>query len=562
MGELLSYSIASSLLLIALYLPYKWLLSGIRRPLYNRVTLLLIYAVALGAIPLASLMSHGEAATRIGNAGIDIGMAIVMPVGNLTNESGATLVDWLIGVYTIGIAVMCARWIYAALKIRRVICKSRRIYVGATPVYVSSDSDIAPFSVFGHIVIPENDLEDAPLIVAHEEVHVARRHSIDLIPAELVTIIQWFNPAAWLMLSELKAVHEYEADNGVIDSGVNIKEYQLLLIKKAVGERLPSPANSLNQSNLKTRITMMMKTKRNGNSRWRYLALVPSAAVALSVINLNAVADTLRDVAAGHLPQLSGSEVTDYSSMEQADVAVAEEFSAAVMATDSEAAMPRPSETASAAANSVEAESPVSVPSREAAPEAAKPAQEVLSSAEQMPRYPGGEMELLKDVMKNVVYPESAMKANKQGRVIVKFIVDAQGKVQEPTVLRGKDPDLDNAAIEAVKKLKNFEPGRTNGKPVAVYYVLPVSFKLEGDDKAESAITSTNISKSNTTITITGSNGEATTLQGSNLTIFVDGKKIDTSELNKIKPDDIAAMSIEKNDPEYPDGKVIIVLKK
>jgi beta-lactamase regulating signal transducer with metallopeptidase domain len=92
---------------------------------------------------------------------------------------------------------------------------------------------------------------------------------------------QWFNPAAWLLRQELQNIHEYEADDTVLSQGINAKEYQLLIIKKAVGARLYSLANSLNHSSLKKRLTMMMKEKSHPWARLKYLYVLPLAAISM-----------------------------------------------------------------------------------------------------------------------------------------------------------------------------------------------------------------------------------------------------------------------------------------
>ena len=95
---------------------------------------------------------------------------------------------------------------------------------------------------------------------------------------ECIVIFHWFNPAAWLLMRELREVHEYEADNGVINNGIDATEYQLLLVKKSVGARLYSMACGFNHSKLKNRITMMLKRRTNNWARLKLLLFVPVAA--------------------------------------------------------------------------------------------------------------------------------------------------------------------------------------------------------------------------------------------------------------------------------------------
>jgi len=105
--------------------------------------------------------------------------------------------------------------------------------------------------------------------------------------------------------------------------------------------------------------------------------------------------------------------------------------------------------------------------------------EEVFTAVEQMPQFPGGEAELLKYVATHIKYPTMAAENNIQGRVVVKFVVKKDGNVGEVVVLRGKDPDLDREAVRVVKTLPKFVPGKMNGQAVAVWYTLPINFKLQ-----------------------------------------------------------------------------------
>ncbi len=105
--------------------------------------------------------------------------------------------------------------------------------------------------------------------------------------------------------------------------------------------------------------------------------------------------------------------------------------------------------------------------------------EEIFTAVEQMPQFPGGEGELLKYISTHIKYPTMAAENNIQGRVVVKFVVQKDGKVGEVVVLRGKDPDLDKEAVRVVKTLPNFIPGKMNGQAVNVWYTLPINFKLQ-----------------------------------------------------------------------------------
>ena len=164
----------------------------------------------------------------------------------------------------------------------RMICRGRRERLVDGTVLVRIGRSVTPFSWYRYIVLSEKDLaENGDAIVLHEKAHLRLRHSVDLLLTDLAGCLQWFNPAMWLLRRELRAIHEYEADEAVLDSGVDAKHYQLLLIRKAAGGRWYSVANSFNHSKLKNRITMMLRKR---SSRWavaRVLFVLPLAGLAL-----------------------------------------------------------------------------------------------------------------------------------------------------------------------------------------------------------------------------------------------------------------------------------------
>lgn len=138
--------------------------------------------------------------------------------------------------------------------------------------------------------------EESRSVIIHEMAHVKKLHSIDILLAELVIIFQWFSPASYLLKRELRDIHEFEADEEVINSGADARSYQLLLIKKAVGSRLYSMANSFNHSKLKKRITMMVKKKSKRSSAAKALFLLPLTALALTAFASEKVSSVAEEV--------------------------------------------------------------------------------------------------------------------------------------------------------------------------------------------------------------------------------------------------------------------------
>jgi TonB family protein len=110
---------------------------------------------------------------------------------------------------------------------------------------------------------------------------------------------------------------------------------------------------------------------------------------------------------------------------------------------------------------------------------------EVFTFVEQMPEYPGGDGELIKFLVQNVQYPQYERDRDIQGKVLVRFVVTEDGSVKDVTVVRGVSPGLDKEAVRVLRMLPRFKPGMQQGKPVSVYYNIPIVFKLSGPDPAE-----------------------------------------------------------------------------
>ena len=164
----------------------------------------------------------------------------------------------------------------------RVIRRGRRERLDDGTILVRLPQRVTPFSWGRYIVISEEDLADnGAAILAHERAHARLHHSVDLLVTDLAGCLQWFNPAMWLLRRELRAIHEYEADAAVLAGGVDAKSYQMLLIRKAVGGRWYSVANSFNHSKLKNRITMMLRKRSSRRTEARALLLLPLVGLAL-----------------------------------------------------------------------------------------------------------------------------------------------------------------------------------------------------------------------------------------------------------------------------------------
>ena len=277
---LLIYQIKVGLCLIAFYLLWKLLLSRETFHQFNRVALLAVMALAM-VLPWIRLSM--DVAAPVTKQVVLLEDLVVTPGDAVQQATSSWSVMGIVTVlYFIGMALVAAWLLHSQWSLHRLMKKGRRESLpnGITLHVVPGDQ--APFSYFKHIVISEQDYRDNPQeILTHEQAHIGLRHSWDVLFMGLVTLFQWWNPAAWLLGRELRLVHEYEADKAVLNQGINAKQYQLLLIRKSVGDQLFSMANNFNYQSLKKRIRMMSKNKSSQWNRLRALAVVPVIALAL-----------------------------------------------------------------------------------------------------------------------------------------------------------------------------------------------------------------------------------------------------------------------------------------
>ena len=445
---LLVYQIKVGLCLIAFYLLWKLLLSRETFHRFNRVALLVVMALAL-VLPWIRLSL--DTPSVVTEQMVMIEDLIVTPSG-VTISPQATqswdVMNIATVVYFVGAALVLAWLLHSQWNLRRMFKKGRTELLPEGYTLHILPEEIAPFSYFKHIVISEQDYRDNPReILIHEKAHSRLRHSLDVAFTSVVTLFQWWNPAAWLLCRELRQVHEFEADEAVLNEHVDVKQYQMLLIRKSVGDQLFSMANNFNYQSLKKRIRMMTI---NRSSRWnqlRALAVVPVIALALlAFANPKTEAAVVAEVA-NHPASVVPTNIAQPSQPEAAPVAPM----AVEKTVNEEVLEPQASRT------------------------------KVYESVEQMPEFPGGIVEMMKFLQMNIKYPPMAAANKIEGRVVVQFIIEKTGEVGDVQVVRSVDEELDAEAVRVVKSMPKFTPGRQDGKEVAVWYTLPISFKLQGD---------------------------------------------------------------------------------
>ena len=295
MGIFIAYMIKSGFCLLLFYLLYKWQLAKETFFRLNRIMLLgfWILAFLLPAIPLVNW----------GNTDLPAGLDVNRPeiLNSLTNISlsaetntdhQAFIWTWLICTgYIVGVVLIASKQLVSWTRLYLLIRRGRRIENGPFHLILTEGYQ-PPFSWMHYIVLSEKDYRENPTeILTHEMAHIRHHHSWDLLLADIGILLQWFNPAAWLLKQEMQSVHEYEADDAVLAAGINAKSYQLLLIKKAVGTSRYTMANSFNHSSLKKRITMMLKEKSSPQARAKYIYILPLAALSVMAFARPEVSD-------------------------------------------------------------------------------------------------------------------------------------------------------------------------------------------------------------------------------------------------------------------------------
>ena len=300
MGTFFVYILKTSICLTGFYLFYRLLLSKETFHRFNRVALLGILLLSL-LIPFCEITVPKESEVQQTLVTIEQILTLADHVPQTEVQALPSSIPlWLpvlLCIYLLGILFFLGRNLYSLSHMLRLLHGGRQEKLEKGITLIIHDKNIAPFSWMKYVVISEKDLqENGKEILIHEMAHVHNRHSIDLLISDICIIFQWFNPTSWLLKQELQNIHEYEADETVIRQGVNAKQYQLLLIKKAVGTRLYSMANSFNHSKLKKRITMMLKEKSSPWARMKYLYVLPVAAITLTAFAHPEISNELNEI--------------------------------------------------------------------------------------------------------------------------------------------------------------------------------------------------------------------------------------------------------------------------
>ena len=247
---------------------------------FNRMCLLLIMLLSL-VLPLLHLTVGHPTPLNRALAESQAYLADA-PLSVLSASTSVTWGTLLLGVYLCGVVLMLQFLLLQTLQLFSLLRGGLRLTDEYGNCIILHPGIRSPFSIFHWIVMDVDDYEHhRRSILAHEQEHIRLGHSYDLLFLEAMKVFQWFNPFIWFLGRDLCAIHEYEADEAVINQGIDVKQYQQLLVLKAVGNRLQPFANNLRRGSLKQRIIMMYQQKSNRWMMLKALFILPTVAMSL-----------------------------------------------------------------------------------------------------------------------------------------------------------------------------------------------------------------------------------------------------------------------------------------
>lgn len=549
MTDFLIYDLKVAAWIAVFYMFYRLMLS---RETFHRVNRIVLLATAVVSfvLPFCVITLHETVVMPAPQASVEVGN-MVAEVAEPVVPLWQSLLPYL---FTIGVVITLGHTLWSIFRIMRLIKKSEQHpQADGIVVCVTGNAQMSPFSWMHYIVMNRRDYEEQDAaILAHERGHIRLRHSWDVVLVDMLTALQWFNPAMWMLRMDLRAIHEYEADAAVLSQGINARQYQYLLVTKAAGIGGYSIANGISHSTLKNRIHMMLHKKSSNSHLLKLLALVPIVGITLA-INAEKVQDIVytpannvpdvvttaieqaptvqedtktytvrgvvkdkekKDPIVGAVIRVNGSKkgtVTDRNG----------EFSLKAKKGDRIEVMYVGYASGSIVVNDPQIKYDLRL--QKDGSDASNTNDKTFDVVEQMPEFPGGQIAMLDFLSKNIRYPEEAHKAGIQGRVVATFVVEKDGSISNAKVMRSIDPLLDAEALRVISSMPNWIPGKQDGKPVAVKYTIPVTFKLNSSEKKDDSYI-----------------------------LKIDGKVVDDSLISSIPAGDVESMSIEKGENGKP----------
>ena len=432
---------------------------------WKRFTLLGIYAAGW-LLPLTEPGLWHDGNEAVAELYINLGLIDIQGVPTApTEKSLLASIAWsellLWGVYLCGVSILLVRLLVQLISICRLRLRSTTVYINKVKILEPTKPQ-PPFSFFGWIFLSpsRHTPEEQQEILDHELAHVHQHHSIDVLLTELHCIVCWLNPIVWLMKHEVRSNLEYLADARVLAQGHNRKGYQIHLLALSYPMAIANLYNHFNVSPLKKRINMMNKKKSSNAGILKYLLILPLCALISLVINADAWAATLpqqekKNVTySGTVVYTDGNKPANVRIRYYNAQMLAEEKQRTNMVVVLKAPVPSMDELAQ------------------------KGTDHVYQAVDEMPQFPGGNRAMMAYIGQNIKYPAEAVAKGIEGRVLVQFVVNKEGDLQDIKVMKSIDSLLDQEAIRVISSMPKWTPGKLKGEAVNIQYVLPIQFNI------------------------------------------------------------------------------------
>jgi len=454
MNTLFIYMVKVAAYLIAFYLVYSIMLS--RDTAYSRNRAFILLSLTLSMIfPFITLQTLKPLGIQFfGKLLSDVFINAKSGSGQLISPGSkvAGLMQIVYSIYIIGAIVLVLKLLTDLLNLLFLIARQKN---EGSRIIRFHGFNTAGFSAMGYTFINAKLSQEETLeIIKHEQNHIKQKHFLDIIFIEAIKAFQWFNPVVYLFNRSLRAIHEYQADQECLSSGVPVVNYQSLLLSQVFKSGAFNLTNSFsNPSLIKKRMIMMTKKRTSTLAGMKLLMVIPL--IGLVFLGISAY-----------------KEIPDSSDQKTVPITVSQTSSSAteIKAETMPSPPPPPPPPSSELKDGIRGVKDEGIDESDATP---------YVVVEQMPAFPGGDMALLNYIAENTNYPEIAKKNNIQGRVIIRFCITEKGNVNKISVLQGVDPELDAEAIRVVGTLPAFRPGKQGGKAVPVWYMVPITFTLK-----------------------------------------------------------------------------------
>ncbi len=427
MNELILYLIKNGVALLVFYIIYRIFLQKESFFILNRIYLIgsIIFSALIPLVSINLPTSSNTVPYIILNA-INIGEL------GIENAIRSQLSGWeiMLIIYFAAVGILLIRF-FIQIAYFFITLKRYSINRQFNSRIIPTENNSSPFSFFGFIFINKDlfNPSDVEKIISHEKVHVKQLHSIDLILIEFTCILQWFNPVVWFYKRSIKEIHEYLADEGVLDQGYERSAYQKLILDQVSSISSMELANNFSYSLIKRRFQMMKKIKSRKRSFFKFLLALP--AIGFGMLS-----------------------VASYS------------FSPGISTSN-----PDPPE--------ININNLV-IPG--------KGDDTIYKVVHKPPSYIGGDFARQEFLVKSIKYPEKARKNGVSGTVFASFIIEKDGSVTNPEIIRGIGGGCDEEVIRILKLMPKWNPGEDKaGNAVRVSFAIPVKFNLNSEKKEDNS---------------------------------------------------------------------------